>query len=38
MAYVEQAAVVFVAAWAMVGRGDFLTGFCGYLDECLADA
>ena len=35
---VEQAAVVFVAVCAVVGRGDALAGFGGSLDERLPDA
>jgi len=38
MAGQKQAAVVFVAGGAMVGRGDFLAGFGGLLDERLPDA
>jgi hypothetical protein len=35
---VKQAAMVFVAGWAVVGRGDALAGFSGFLDERLPDA
>ena len=34
----QQAAVVFVASWAVIGWGDLLAVFGGFLDECLADA
>jgi hypothetical protein len=35
---VEQAAMVFVAGWAVVWWGNFLAGFGGLLDERLPDA
>ena len=35
---VEQAAVVFVAVWAVVGRGDALASLRGLFDERLPDA
>ena len=34
----QQAAMVFVAGWAVIGWGDLLAGFGGFIDECLADA
>jgi hypothetical protein len=34
----QQAAVVFVAVWAVVGWGDFLAGFGSLLDEGLPNA
>ena len=34
----QEAAVVFVAGWAVVGRGDALAGFGSLLDERLPDA
>ena len=34
----QQAAVVFVAGWAVIGRCDFLAGFGGFLNQRLADA
>ena len=34
----QEAAVVFVAGWAVVRWCDFLAGFSGFLDERLADA
>jgi hypothetical protein len=34
----QQAAVVFVAVWAVVWWGDALAGFGGSLDERLPDA